>query len=182
MANKYFGMSGGIKNAEKAPGKAPVKGETTAPVAAAEPVKVLAPVSAHAPAPVSAPVTATAPETVTITSDRAVESLAKLINNLTPVKLSKLRAMSKTGALGRELASTPSVSVTGGLQKLPDGSVRVSIVLPPDAVGPLEAWAESAGNTLEQQIQEIAAQSITNYIFGDFGAIQAPAATVTTKA
>jgi hypothetical protein len=91
------------------------------------------------------------------TSDEIVEMIGKL----SPTQLAKARAQM-------------GVAAGGGLKRLPGGGVEVTIRIDADTVGPLESWAEAAGKTLEEQIQEIASMSINSFVFQDFSQPAAP--------
>jgi hypothetical protein len=90
------------------------------------------------------------------------DEINALLANITPQQAAKART--KLG-----------IRSGGGLRRLPDGGVEVMIRISVDAIPPLESWAESAGKSLEDQIQEIAEQSITNYCFQDWSQWQTPA-------
>lgn len=102
--------------------------------------------------------------------------LAMAIANLDPAALAKLRLALQKSGFDKTLA-----------RDLPGGYMEFKVVLSPDVIEPLKAWAESAGTTLEDQVQVIAEQSINAYIFQDWGAPAeapktTPAATTTTPA
>lgn len=86
------------------------------------------------------------------------DEIAELITKLSPAQLTKARLQ-----IG--------VPAGGGLRRLPGGGIEVVIKLSADLVGPLESWAEAAGKTLEEQIQELAETSLSSFIFQDWGTV-----------
>jgi hypothetical protein len=90
------------------------------------------------------------------------DEIATLISKLSPTQVAKARLQM-------------GIPAGGGLRRLSGGAIEVSIRISADTVPVLESWAESAGVSLEEQIQQIAEQSITSYCFQDWGSLQVPA-------
>ena len=106
-------------------------------------------------------------------ADTEVDTLASLVSQLDPEKLARLRHKLNTGEVAKVLgANLAKAAQNRGLRRLPDGSVAVEITISADTVPVLESWAESAGCSLQEQIQQIAESSITSYCFQSWGDMQ----------
>ena len=101
-----------------------------------------------------------------VPSDSDIQALGELLDSLKPEELEKLKRLTK---------STPVLSgmlkSDGNLVTLPDGRVQATIILSPDLIEPLTAWAESAQISLGEQVQQIAETAITNYLYQDWGSV-----------
>lgn len=126
-------------------------------------------------APVEANPVADAPApTSPIPSDEDISTLAELVGNLSADDMDRLK---------RRLSSSPDLSgvlaasaTDDNLRTLPDGSIECRITLSPDLISMIEPWAEAAGNTLSQQVQEVAEQAIASYLNMDWAAMATPPA------
>jgi hypothetical protein len=119
------------------------------------------------------PTPAAAPVPVEATAK--ITSLEDFLASATPDQLQRLRTLAAADGLAPASLSADSV-------KLPDGSLRVTVVLEPLVVEQLSIWAEGDGVTLEEEAQKRLTESITNYMFGDWSATveQPPVAAATT--
>jgi hypothetical protein len=167
MAHKYV-------NPLDAPYKAPESTPSTDGVAVpvADPSKVPANTNTPTPTPTPSP---DAPATLststsTIPTDSDIQALGELINSLGDAELAKLRIIAKQVA--PDIAE--AAGIDSNIRKLANGSVQVTIVLSPDIVEPLIAWAESAELTLGEQIQQIAETAISSYINMDWRMMMTP--------
>jgi len=125
-------------------------------------------------APVEANPVADAPApTSPIPSDEDISTLAELVGNLSADDMDRLkRRLSSNPDLARMLSPASDTN----LKKLPDGSIECRITLSPDLISMIEPWAEAAGNTLSQQVQEVAEQAIASYLNMDWAAMATPPA------
>jgi hypothetical protein len=62
-----------------------------------------------------------------------------------------------------EGVTTMSLPRTRGLLRLPDGSIRLEVTIPPEEAMLIEGWAESAQTPLEQYINEQVIASLQAY-------------------
>ena len=133
------------------------------------------PVLPHPPVlPQPAVVTGSTPASTSASTPAPTEyeqDLLRKLRQLTPEQRAKLRNMREDAGITGGLSSGPRT-----VRRNADGSADVTIRISPDAVPQLETWAEEAGKTFEDQVQEIAEVLFVGYLNGDWEAYAAHAA------
>jgi hypothetical protein len=103
--------------------------------------------------------------------------LDAILASLSPDQLAKIRLK----AIGEGVV--PAASLGG--RKSPDGSLTVTVTLDPMVTEQLELWAEADGCSLVEEAQKRIAESLSNYLYGDWNPVPepepAPVAAATTS-
>ena len=87
------------------------------------------------------------------------EQLQAAIKSMSPAKLAELQKIAaKTGLVDNS-----------GYAKLPDGSVRLTIVLPPDVAGPILTIAEASGSSEEEMIRQAVMEGAIGWPYQSYG-------------
>jgi hypothetical protein len=94
-----------------------------------------------------------------------VPDLDALLSAATPAQLAKIRAL----AIGKGIAVASSAS-----NRLPDGSMMVSVRLDAPVAEQLEIWAEADGLSLIDEAQKRIVEALENYLYGDWNPVPAP--------
>lgn len=86
----------------------------------------------------------------------------ELLAKLDGLKLSKEQLVAIRGVVSA--AGLPVATSPGSIfMELPNGDVRVAVVIPADLMGALKEWASSAGEPLESWLQKFVVDAVTAY-------------------
>jgi hypothetical protein len=113
-----------------------------------------------------APVIPSTPQSI------SADSVLDSISALSPAQLAKLRLKLQSTDAVRDHIPKP----------LPDGRIQFTIALGPEVVEPLKIWAEAAGCSLEEEIQQIAEVALSGYVYQDWGGATVTQQTTTVAA
>lgn len=89
----------------------------------------------------------------------SIEEIGKLVEALSPDQLATLKRV------------VPGANGDGSFAELPDGSIKVSVIVPSDIAPALKEWASAADETLEVFLKHFANEAMMAYFQMDWQSV-----------